>query len=262
MDVSGGTHPLRRMGLHPPTHAAMRLHKTPKARAVLASQGIDLSPAERRILIICDGRRPRSAIETMLGAEAAGSIEVLLAQGYLVADTSDGADAPPPLSTPASVAGTLAGRLFGRTREKTAPASIAPAQPPPTAVAPVPPTAPQALAQPNASRSRRSMSAARMYMLDMLRLQRSLDAASIAVAIQTSSGERELADAFIEALACVRATTKDSVAGRIAERLFEVLPESQVEYVQSAWHAMGQSHAPTEPPHPGNVIRMTQRGAA
>ena len=95
-------------------------------------------------------------------------------------------------------------------------------------------------------------------MLDMLQLQRNVEAASIAVAIQTSADERELADAFIDALACVRANAKDTVAARIAQRLLEVVPESQLGHVESAWLAMTRPDGLVDAP---NVIRLPGRVA-
>lgn len=241
---------------------AMRLHKTPKAREALASHGLVLSASERRILILCDGQRMRTAIETLLGGDTAGSIEVLIAQGYLAVDTSREAGAAPAPATSAKVAGKLAGRLFGRTR--TAVPTVAPVAPQPPA--PDMTAHPGSLragddAQPVPMRSRRSLSAAKMYMLDMLQLQRNLEAASIAVAIQTSGSEQELAEALVEALACMCANTKHSVATRIAERLLEVLPEAQLTHVRAAWLAMTQP-APTVEPLAGNVVRLPHRGVA
>ena len=47
----------------------MSLHKTPKARELLAGNSQALSQAERRILIRCDGRRSRDDIVRMLGPD-------------------------------------------------------------------------------------------------------------------------------------------------------------------------------------------------
>lgn len=255
----------------------MRLHKTEKARNVLQAQGLVLSPAERRILILCDGQRTRRDLLVMLGGDVAGSIEILVAQGYLIVESS-----PARLAAATSAANStagMAGRLFGRLRGSQA--SMEPATDTPAgntvihAVAP-PASATSAAALPattqppaSAPGSRRSMSAAKMYMLDMLQLQRSVESASIAVVIQTSRDEHELADAFLEALACLHANAKSSVSARVAQRLLEVLPEAQLGHVQTGWLALTSppltaeemSDQPAQGLLADNVIRL-RRGTA
>jgi hypothetical protein len=76
-----------------------------------------------------------------------------------------------------------------------------------------------------ASRSRRSLAAAKMYLLDMLQLQRSLEAADMRLAIQTTSDPEVLVDRLIEALRHLVATTTASYGDRVFQRVAEVLPE-------------------------------------
>lgn len=66
----------------------MSLHKTPKARELLAGNSQALSQAERRILILCDGRRSRDDIVRMLGPDCIESMQLLQAQGFLSDDVT------------------------------------------------------------------------------------------------------------------------------------------------------------------------------
>src|SRR5580765_2973517 len=136
---------------------AMLLHKTELARAILARTGTELGRRERQVLILCDGQRSLDAIVSMFGVESLGMIQSLIASGHLA---------------------------HGATTTPVAPAR-APA-PPVAATAP-----PSTLAAPRTQPSRRSMAACKMYMIDMLQLQRTPEAASLAVALQTAVDDDE-----------------------------------------------------------------------
>ena len=75
------------------------------------------------------------------------------------------------------------------------------------------------------SRSRRSLAASKMYLLDMLQLQRSSEAADMRLAIQTTSDPDALADRLVEALRHLIATSTASYGDRVFQRVAEVLPE-------------------------------------
>ncbi|RMH93377.1 hypothetical protein EBB59_05710 [Lysobacter pythonis] len=64
----------------------MRFHKTLRAHTVLATQGRELAPSERRALILCDGQRNIEQIVAILGPRAAEAIQVLEERGYLERD--------------------------------------------------------------------------------------------------------------------------------------------------------------------------------
>lgn len=199
----------------------MPLHKTPQARDALCRQGPELSQAERRILILCDGKRTRAQVVKMLGADAEASMHVLCEQGFLIRP-----DDSVPTGTPtasAKSASNALGRLLQRTTTGR-PANDAPAIETMRAEeAPHVDAKPQAVAIDAASR--RSLAACKMYMLDMLQLQRSMESSALAVDIQTSGGEHELVERLLLALRHLCETTKPSMSERIAQRLHSTLPE-------------------------------------
>ncbi|BCT91615.1 hypothetical protein LYSHEL_06390 [Lysobacter helvus] len=73
---------------------------------------------------------------------------------------------------------------------------------------------------------RRSLVAAKMYLIDMLQLQRSTEAADLRLAIQSTGDEALLVERLLEGLAHLCATTTASYGARVRERLSEVLPEA------------------------------------
>jgi hypothetical protein len=73
--------------------------------------------------------------------------------------------------------------------------------------------------------ARRSIVAAKMYALDMLRLQRGSDAAAIAAAIHACRNQDELAAHVLQALRHFHAVTSLSYSRRVADQLAEVMPE-------------------------------------
>lgn len=91
---------------------------------------------------------------------------------------------------------------------------------------------------PRLPQSRRSMAACKMYMIDMLQLQRTPAAASLAVALQTAQDDDERALALVDALGWLRTVTKASVCERVAERLKEIVPEAYLGGIEAAWQQM------------------------
>lgn len=215
----------------------MRYHKTSRAREALAGQDQSLSQAERRILILCDGRRDARQVIDMLGADTAASLQLLHQQGFLTVP----ADAP--AASPGSPRGGLdglggsLGRLWQR-RADTGPADRNQRPPAPATTqaagrAPAPADVPPAMPAP-ARNNRRSMAACKMYLLDMLQLQRSVEASALAVDIQTSAGDDELVTRMLEALQWLHGATKPGMFQRMAERLAETLPEPHLPRLQAA----------------------------
>ncbi|WP_242109283.1 hypothetical protein [Luteimonas aquatica] len=88
---------------------------------------------------------------------------------------------------------------------------------PPSAIAPSPPAA--------APASRRSLAAAKVYMFDMLQLQRGAEAGAIATALRGCRDQDELVVRLVQALRHVRAVASPSYSHRVAERLAELMPE-------------------------------------
>lgn len=232
----------------------MLLHKTELARATLARTGTELGRRERQILILCDGQRSLDTLVSMLGVDALGMIQSLMSSGYLAPGT-------------AATASPSAGKgLFGRLG--SGPRQVAPSAPaaetatvpaaPPVAVAspPVAPTAPAA--PPRATQPRRSMAACKMYMIDMLQLQRTPEAASLAVTLQTAADDDERALALVDALAWLRTATKASVCERVAERLKEIVPEAYLAGVEAAWQQMIVDDVASADAA-NNVVRLAMR---
>ena len=184
----------------------MRLGKTVKARdALAAGKAGALDLRDRRILILADGQRTREEVTAMLGADSAHAIDRLLREGYL--GVPEGA---------ASIAAAV---------------PFAPAPPPVVAAALAPAAAPRAAPAP--VRARRSLAAAKMYLLDMLQLQRNGEAAALRLAIQTTSDQEVLVDRLLEAMRHLLATSTPSYGDRVLQRFSEVLPEENLARVAS-----------------------------
>lgn len=188
----------------------MALNKTERGRTALeAHSASGLSLAERRVLILCDGRRQRDDIVALLGADSVSMLDRLLQDGYL---TLDG-------TTPA------APRLV--TTEGQPVGAAAPATP-----------APSAPVQPPRAASRRSLAASKMYLVDMLQLQRDPESVSLRADIQTSPSEDELVYRMMQGLRHLQSVVAASYARRVGDRLAEILPEQhlpRLDQARSAW---------------------------
>lgn len=168
--------------------------KTERGRAALQAHATaGLSLAERRVLILCDGRRRREDLAALLGSDAQPILDRLLRDDYLT--LHDGAAARPAGVEPPTTPGAIA-----------TPASAA------------------SQSSPRAA-SRRSLAASKMYVVDMLQLQRDPESASLRAEIQTSPSEEELVYRMMKALRHLQAVAATSYAQRIGERLAEILPE-------------------------------------
>jgi len=159
--------------------------KTELSLLALQSHAAKLSLRERRALILCDGKRSVDELCTLLGPDTPALVQRLCSLGYLASDI------PAPVPTP-------------------------------TASAPAPETGPASLP---ASRSRRSLVAARLYMLDMLELQRHESAATHRAQLKISEDEDTTVTQLLAALQCLEGIANPSLAQRVRDRLTEVLPE-------------------------------------
>ena len=234
----------------------MRLHKSAKARDVLMSQNLALSQAERRVLILCDGQRTRAAIENMLGDAASTTIDVLIEQGYLQIAGSPSPNQAASPSKPADGLPKIVKHVLSGATPSAAPQTVSP-----QLINSVPNNAPKPVvdAQPNAA-ARRSLAACKMYMLDMLQLQRSMESSALAVDIQTANDEIQLTDSLMQALRHLTASTKASMAERITQRLLETLPEVHLTRLQADITDLIQP-TPAQEAGVGNVVAM-RRGVA
>ena len=190
------------------------LAKTVKAREALeAGKAGAVELRDRRILILADGRRTRGELVTMLGAEYATSIDRLLHEGYLW--QVDGM--PPPR-----------------------PAPVVDVASPPS-----PPLPPQP--QEPVPAKRRSLVAAKMYLVDMLQLQRTPTAVELRLAIQATTDPAQLLDRLFDALNHLLTSTPPSYGDRVRERFAEVVPDealARLRAAQSARSSAGAFHSP------------------
>lgn len=212
----------------------MLLNKTPLARnALQAGADAGLSLPERRILIVADGKRSLDALVGLLGPEILPVIDRLLRDGYL---QRDDVSAEAPVRPAAGVAGALTGLLRATTdvlQARSEQIRAATAKPMPAAAgtqvvpaAPLAAPAPAATtAAPASARQRRSLVGAKMYLIDMLQLQRHPDAVEHKARIQFADGDDALLAALLDGLRLLHRLTPPSYAERIATRLGEVLPE-------------------------------------
>ena len=72
-----------------------------------------------------------------------------------------------------------------------------------------------------------------MYMLDMLQLQRNVEAIELRTEIQCTVGSEALVDALLRGLRLVQQFSTASYAQRVAARLAEILPEDALPRLQS-----------------------------
>ena len=216
----------------------MLLNKTDKARDALgAGPSAGLALQDRRILILTDGKRSLNQVMAMLGADILPAIDRLMREGYITRDDA-AATGPSAARTPA-LGGAVTGLLRAATEAVQArteqiraatPATSAPTpEAAPTTVAPASPQiATTAAATPRpSSGTRRSLAACKMYLLDMLQLQRNPEAAELRAAIQCSE-PAQLVDALFQALRMLVGTSTQSYGERIVNRLAEILPEESL----------------------------------
>jgi len=190
----------------------MALSKTEHGRNALKVQSAaGLSLPERRVLILCDGRRKRKDIAALLGADALPMIERLLHAGYL--------------SSHGELGGEKARRDSGAPRPATSRSRIVKAQ--------------AAIVQrPMAPSSRRSLSVSKMYLTDMMQVQRDPHSVALRAQIQTSPSEDELVYHMMNGLRHLHEVATASYARRVGDRLAEILPEQylpRLQYVRASW---------------------------
>ena len=183
-----------RLGLHRIDPAPMQPQKTDLARTALQAHRAPLDMRQRRLLILCDGQRDLVQLVQLVGPETPAMVIQLIQSGYLV--SSAVAEA----------------------------AVVAPA-------APAPAVTPTAVPAPVTER-RRSLVAARIYLLDILELQRHPQAAALFHTLQQSRSDETVMAALQAALDALPGLTSTGYAERVRQRLLEVLPKEHAERFQ------------------------------
>ncbi|MBT2767907.1 hypothetical protein J7J08_09675 [Stenotrophomonas sp. ISL-67] len=178
----------------------MQPRKTDLARDALQAHRAPLDMRQRRLLILCDGQRDLAQLSAMIGPEASAMVIQLIQAGYLVSTASPG-------PVPAPVAPTAAG-------------------PAPTSAAPV-------------TERRRSLVAARIYLLGILELQRHPQAAALLHTLQQARSDEQVVAALGSALDALPGLTSPGYCERVRQRLFEVLPETHLAQLEQAGAVAG-----------------------
>lgn len=166
----------------------MQPRKTDLARTALQAHRAPLDMRQRRLLILCDGQRTIADLTDLLGQDAPAMVIQLVQAGYL----STGVPAPSPAT------------------------AVAPVPTPPAA-------APAALAAPAVER-RRSLVAARIYVLGILEMQRHPQAAALFRDLQQARAEDEVLQRLQSAMQMLPGLTSDGYCQRVRQRLLEALP--------------------------------------
>ncbi|MFL4597782.1 hypothetical protein ACJ6WI_10945 [Stenotrophomonas maltophilia] len=175
----------------------MQPRKTDLARTALQAHRAPLDMRQRRLLILCDGQRTVAELTDLLGQEAPAMVIQLVQSGYL-----DTGPTIAPLPAPAV---------------PVAQPATPPAPTPITASAPAPaPTAPV--------ERRRSLVAARIYVLGILEMQRHPQAAALFRDLQQARAEDEVLQRLQSAMQMLPGLTSDGYCQRVRQRLLEALP--------------------------------------
>ncbi len=178
----------------------MQLHKTDKARSALLERSDALTVQDRRILILSDGLRSLDDIVGLLGPAARPAVLRMVEERYLATSHS----------ATASVAGNAV-------------------------PAPTPAIAPSAVAiqPPTPHPTRRSLAATKLYMLDMLQLQRDAESAEIKAAIRTSIGPEATVAVVLQGLQHLQRIVSPSYGRRVFDRVAEMMPEEALPALQA-----------------------------
>lgn len=172
----------------------MQPRKTELARTALQAHRAPLDMRQRRLLILCDGQRSIADLTGLLGQDAPAMVIQLVQVGYLSTGTGTGATAPPP--SPAAAV-----------------------EPLPAAMAAVP-----AAAATTAVERRRSLVAARIYVLGILEMQRHPQAAALFRDLQQARAENEVLQVLQSAMRMLPGLTSEGYCQRVRQRLLEALP--------------------------------------
>ena len=168
----------------------MQPRKTDLARTALQAHRAPLDMRQRRLLILCDGQRSIAELTGLLGQEAPAMVIQLVQAGYLSTGPAAAAPSPPAVAEPA----------------RAAPAQVTAAP----AATPV--------------ERRRSLVAARIYVLGILEMQRHPQAAALFRDLQQARAEDEVVQRLHSAMRMLPGLTSDGYCQRGRQRLLEALP--------------------------------------
>ncbi|MDA3305757.1 MULTISPECIES: hypothetical protein [Stenotrophomonas] len=166
----------------------MQPRKTDLARTALQAHRAPLDMRQRRLLILCDGQRTLADLTGLIGQDAAAMVIQLVQAGYL----STGTAAPPP------------------------PAATAASAPTTPAAAPAAPA--------TGSERRRSLVAARIYVLGILEMQRHPQAAALFRELQQARAESDVLQVLQSAMRTLPGLASEGYCQRVRQRLLEALP--------------------------------------
>ena len=226
----------------------MLLNKTERARTALqAGPAGGLGLQDRRILIVTDGKRTLNEVMGLLGPDILPAIDRLIREGYI----DDGRAQAHAIAAPASpgMGGAFSGLLRAATeavqvRTEQIRARVPQAQAAAAAATPATPdTTVVAASAPASGGQRRSLVAAKMYIVDMLQLQRHPDAVELKARIQFTSGQAELLDAILAGMRVLVQLANESYGQRVVARLGEVLPEQCLPALERAVASLRASPA-------------------
>ncbi|AEM53083.1 hypothetical protein [Stenotrophomonas maltophilia] len=172
----------------------MQPRKTDLARTALQAHRAPLDMRQRRLLILCDGQRSIADLTGLLGQDAPAMVIQLVQAGYLSTGTAAAA-APPPSPAPAAAP-----------------------------VPPAPPAAAPAATPATAVERRRSLVAARIYVLGILEMQRHPQAAALFRDLQQARAESEVLQVLHSAMQMLPGLTSEGYCQRVRQRLLEALP--------------------------------------
>ncbi|HEL5028628.1 MULTISPECIES: hypothetical protein [Stenotrophomonas] len=171
----------------------MQPRKTDLARTALQAHRAPLDMRQRRLLILCDGQRTIADLTGLLGQDAPAMVIQLVQAGYL--STGTAATAAPPSPAPAAAP-----------------------------VPPAPPAAAPAATPATAVERRRSLVAARIYVLGILEMQRHPQAAALFRDLQQARAESEVLQVLHSAMQLLPGLTSEGYCQRVRQRLLEALP--------------------------------------
>lgn len=169
----------------------MQPRKTDLARTALQAHRAPLDMRQRRLLILCDGQRTLADLTGLIGQDAAAMVIQLVQAGYLSTGTAATTTPPPPAAT----------------------AAPAPATP---AAAPAAPA--------TGSERRRSLVAARIYVLGILEMQRHPQAAALFRELQQARAESDVLQVLQSAMRTLPGLASEGYCQRVRQRLLEALP--------------------------------------
>lgn len=204
----------------------MRLEKTATGRSAIESRQGQLNRQERRVVILADGKRTDEEIVELLGAEARATINALLRNGYLVAadsasaSASASAQAPTPATAPRAPVADAAPQASRQRAIEGGARTPAPEPPAKSAM-----TESGAMISSAVVKGRRSLAAAKMYLIDMLQLMRNREGATLSLSIHTSASEDELLACMVSAVRFMDEQSGRRYALNVLSQLQAIIPE-------------------------------------